>query len=52
MEFNRLTAENFSARLKQRNLATSADIDDFVEMTDFDDKLKLLKIKIKIKKNS
>ena len=30
-EFNKLTAEKFSARLKQANLAIKADIDDFVE---------------------
>ena len=30
-EFNKLTAENFAARLKQTNLANKADIDDFVE---------------------
>ena len=28
-EFNRLTAENFAARLKQANLATKAEIADF-----------------------
>ena len=30
-EFNKLTAENFTTRLKPANLATKADIDDFVE---------------------
>ena len=29
-------AGNFAVRLKQGNLATKADIDDFAEMTDFD----------------
>ena len=37
----KLTAENFPARSKQANLAIKADIDDFVEKTDFDDKLKI-----------
>ena len=37
----KLTAENFPARSKQANLAIKADIDDFVEETDFDDKLKI-----------
>ena len=35
-------AENFVARLKQENLATKPDIDDFVEKTHFDNKLKNL----------
>ena len=39
-EFNKLTAYHFAVRLKQTNLATKSDIDDFVERTDFDDKLK------------
>ena len=34
-EFNKLTAENFDARLKQANLATKPDIDDFVEIIKF-----------------
>ena len=42
-EFNRLTAENFAARLKQANLVTK---------TDFDDKLKSLNQKLtQIKQN-
>ena len=41
-EFNKLTSEDFAARLKQANLATKVDIDDFVEKTDFDDKIKNL----------
>ena len=41
-EFNKLTAENITARLKQANLATKGDISDFVKKTDFDDKLKNL----------
>ena len=39
-EFNKLTSENFTARLKQANLATKAEIADFVKKTDFDDELK------------
>ena len=35
-------AENLAARLKQANLATKADIHDFVEKTVFDNKLKNL----------
>ena len=35
-EFSKLTAENFTARLKQAKLATKGDIADFVK--DFDDK--------------
>ena len=31
-EFNKLTAENFSARLAQAKLATKADFDDFVNI--------------------
>ena len=38
-EFNRLTAENFAARLKKANLANKADTGDFVEKKDFDDEL-------------
>ena len=38
-QFDRLSAENFTARLKQANLETKADIDDFVEKINFDDKL-------------
>ena len=41
-EFNKLTAENIAARLKQANLATKGDISDFVKKADFDDKLKNL----------
>ena len=41
-QLNKLTVGNFAARLKQANLATKADIDGFVEKTDFDDKLKSL----------
>ena len=38
--FNKLTIENFAVRSKQANLATKADIDDFVEKTDINDKVK------------
>ena len=41
-EFNKLTSENFSARLAPANLASKNDIPNFVKMTDFDDKLKNL----------
>ena len=40
-KFNKLTAENVAARLKQANLVTT---------TDFDDKLKILNQKINSKK--
>ena len=36
-EFNRLTAENFAARLKQENLVTKADIANFVKKNHFND---------------
>ena len=45
-EFNMLTAENISARLKQPNLATKCDIADFVKKEDFDDKLNNLNKKV------
>ena len=45
-EFNNLTAEKFTAKLKQTNLATKGDIADFVNTTDFDDKLKKIDKKI------
>ena len=37
--FNKLTAKNFAARLKQENLANKSDIANFVNKTDFDYKL-------------
>ena len=40
MVSNPVAAENFAARLKQANIATKADFDDFVENTNFDNKLK------------
>ena len=42
-EFNKLTAENLTAILKQANLANKGDITDFVKKADFNDKLKKLK---------
>ena len=39
-EFNRLTSENFAARLVQANLASKNDIANVVKKTDFDDKMK------------
>ena len=39
-EFNKLTSENFTARLKQGNLGSKNDIADFVKKKDFDDKPK------------
>ena len=38
---DKLTAEKLAALLKQERLSTKGDIDDFVEKTDFDDRLKL-----------
>ena len=45
-EFNKLTAGNFAARLKQANLAGKSDIANLVNKTDFDEKLKYLNKKI------
>ena len=42
-EFNKLTSENFAARLAQTNLASKTgipDITDFVKKADFDNKLR------------
>ena len=39
-EFNKLTSESFTVRLKQANLASKNDIANFVSKTDFDNKLK------------
>ena len=38
-EFNKLTAETFAARLRQANLASKNDIANFINKTDFDNKL-------------
>ena len=46
LEFAKFTAKDFITRSKQLNLATKADIDDLVEKTDSDDKLKNLNKKI------
>ena len=39
-EFNKISSENFTARLKQANLASKSDIANFLKKTDFDNKLK------------
>ena len=39
-EFNRLTSENCTERLRQANLASKNDIATFVKKTSFDEKLK------------
>ena len=41
-----ITAENFAARLAQANLATESDIANFVNKTDFDEKLKNVNKKV------
>ena len=46
LEFNKLTAENFAARLVEAKIATKADIADLIKKTDFDDKLKNLNKKV------
>ena len=45
-EFNELTIENFTARLKQVNIGTKCDITDFVKKGDFNYKIKNLNKKI------
>ena len=45
-EFNKITSENFTARLKQANLVKKNDITNFVKKTDFDDKQKKLNKKV------
>ena len=51
-KFNKLTAENFAVRLKQSNLGRKSDISNFVNKTDFDDKLKKLNKQLhQIKRN-
>ena len=42
-EFIKSTAENFSTRLAQANLASKNDVTNFEKRTDFDNKLKNLK---------
>ena len=39
-EFNKMTSENFTARLKKANLASKRDTANFVKKTDFGNKLK------------
>ena len=46
LEFNKLTAETFTARLAQANLASKNDISNFLKKKNFDDKLKTLNNKI------
>ena len=51
-DFNKLTAESYTPKLKQANLATKGDIAGFVKKADFDDKLKVkLKKKVTSKKS-
>ena len=45
-----LISENFTAKLKQGHLATKADIVDFLENKDFDDKIKNLNKKFTLNK--
>ena len=47
LEFNKLTVENFIARLAQANLASKSDFDNFVKKLDFEEKLKNLNTSIK-----
>ena len=49
-EYNKLTAENVAARLAQGNLASKSDIANYVKKTDFTEKLKNLKKKVRSKK--
>ena len=49
-EFNKLTADNFAARLKQANVANKYDIADFAKNTYFDDKLKNLNERVTLNK--
>ena len=49
-EFNKLTVENFAARLGQGNLASKRGFTNYVKKTDFDDKLKNLNKKVRLKK--
>ena len=50
-EFNKLTAENFTARLAKANLASKNDIAGLVRMKDIYDKLKNLNINVTSNKN-
>ena len=40
-EFNKLTADNFAARIKEAKLVTKTDIADFPQKTDLNDKLNI-----------
>ena len=52
LEFNRLSAKNFAARLKQADLATKVNIDSLVWKISFNNKLKKLnKRLLQIKQN-
>ena len=53
-QYQNLTAEIFAARLKQADLASKKDIADFVNKTDFENKLLTLTVPIpdKVKKLS
>ena len=51
-EFNKLTAENFAARLVQGNLGSKNNIANFVKKTDIEDKLKNLNKRITSNKTS
>ena len=46
-EFDKLTSENFAARLKQVNLASKSSIANFVNKTDFPNQVKKYFIKLK-----
>ena len=50
-EFNKLAAENFTARLAQHNLASKSDIANFVKKTDLN-KNELDELSKKVKKNT
>ena len=45
-EFNKITAENFAARLSQTNLASKNDVAVLVNKTELDDKLRNLNKKL------
>ena len=38
-KFNKLTVQNYAARLAQANLSSKSDIANFVKRRDFDDKI-------------
>ena len=51
-EFNALTAENFTIKLKQANLTNKGDIANLINRTDFGNKLKSFKNKNYFKKTT